>query len=395
MEQRVFEGTGTMYTFGVFFKPLIRDFGWNRTELSGVFSIYIFTMGISGLLIGQWIDKYGARPVMIWSGITTGASLLTLSLTKALWHLYILYIIMGIGMAGITIVPVTTVLSHWFIKKRGTAIGIAMGGVGLGSIILVPLANHFISSLGWRISYIILGSLFWVIVLPAVALLIKRRPEDIGLSPDGEQVKFSLNPGYTNHSKRWTLKEVVRTRIYWILALAFFLVAVGVMGILVHLIPFMTDRGISAETASAILGFTIGVSLLGRIGFGFLADRIDKRHVLMICYSLQVIGILFLLGANSIELVYIFALIYGISYGGDLGLEALLVGEYFGRSSFGTIWGSMMIAVAFGNSCGPALAGYLFDITKDYYWAFYLFLGAYIWAILCILLSRHPKLQTL
>lgn len=375
------------YSFGAFFAPLIDEFGWSRAQLSLAITIAC-VLGLAGPLVGLLVDRYGARIVMAIGALVTGAAFALLGFTTSLWYFYVLYLVLASGQAGILNIPVAQVVSNWFSERRGLAIGITLTGFGLGGLTMLPLASYLISALGWRATYHLLGVLICIVLIPLSILIIKDRPQDMGLLPDGRATKAGSEPP---SSTGWTLGGALKAPAYWLIMGSLTLAYLGTASIITHVIPFLQDKGLSLQLASTILALATGVSIIGRVAAGYLADRISVKYVTIFSFLLQAGGIALLLGAGSMTMIWAFVIVFGLAMGGMFALEPLLISRYFGLTSFGAIYGGLWAVVALGFATGPPLAGYIFDTSGSYNLAFVLFIAATILAIALILFLRSPQ----
>ncbi|MFQ5925665.1 MAG: MFS transporter [Dehalococcoidia bacterium] len=382
-----------IYTFGAFFTPLIDEFGWTRAQLSLAITI-AGLVGLFGPMVGTWVDRYGARRVMAIGALIAGAAFALLGLTPSIWYFYVVSLLMALGLVAILNIPVATAVSNWFAERRGLAMGITLTGFGLGGLAMIPLASYLIATLGWRMAYHLLGLLICIVLIPVSIFVIRHRPEDKGLLPDGktpEEGKPSPSVVGDEHDRESTLKGALRTKAFWLIAGAMSLVFIGASSVITHVIPFLQDMGIPPQTAATILGLTAGVSILGRVAAGYIADRMPVKYVALFFFLLQIVGLLLLLGASSMALVWFFVVAFGLAIGGMFALEPLLIGEYFGLSSFGAIYGGLWVFLSIGFAGGPPLAGYIFDVTGSYDPAFILFIATTLVAMALLLLVKYVK----
>lgn len=388
------------YTFGVFLIPLIDEFGWSRGQLSLAMTI-AGLVGLIGPLIGSWVDKYGARVVMAIGALVTGGAFALLGLTSAgwgpyaIWYFYGITLIMALGLVGILNIPVAAAVSNWFVEKRGLAMGITLTGFGLGGLLMLPLASYLIATLDWRMAYHILGLIICVVLIPLSIFIIRGRPGEMGLLPDGKppgkgQVEMQSTEG-SQAGASWTLSAALRTKAFWLIVGALGLAFVGAGSVLAHLIPFLQDKEVSPQMASTILALTIGVSIISRVIAGYIVDRVPIKYVLSLCFLLQIGGLALLLASGSMTMVWAFVIIFGLAMGGMFALEPLLVSQYFGLTSFGAIYGGLWVFVTLGFAGGPPLAGYIFDITGSYDLAFIIFIVATLVATVLIFLLRPAQ----
>jgi len=388
------------YSFGAFFTPLLNEFGWSRAQISLGMSI-MGLIGITGPLFGAWVDKYGAKRIMLLGAPLMGLSFACLGFTFSLHYFYALYFVVAAGQMAILNIPVLTLVSNWFEKRKGLVMGIAVAGLGLGGLIMLPLSAYLISLLGWQWTYHILGITICFVLTPLIVVVIKNSPRDIGMLPDGEkhttQQKHQRTPGPDSNIpiQRWTLPKALQTSTFWILVLAFMMVFVGTASVIAHAVPFFVGQGFSNQLASTILGSAVGVSILARIITGYLSDRIPVKYVAILFFVFQVAGLLVLVLPETRATIPTFVAVFGLAMGGLFVLEPLVIREYFGLDSFGAIYGGLWAFEALGWAVGPYITGLIFDTTGSYNSAFIAFLFATLLATVLIMFVRHPRLSAL
>ena len=376
------------YTFGAFFIPLIDEFGWTRAQLSLAVTI-ASVLGLAAPLVGTWVDKYGARVVMAVGALVTGSAFALLGLTHSLWYFYLMYLIVASGHFGILNIPVTKVVSNWFVERRGLAIGITLTGFGIGGLCMLPLASYLISSLGWRSAYHLLGAVICVVLIPLSLFTIKNHPQDKGLLPNGNISQ--AEESYPLPAAEWTLGRALRAPAYWLIIGALTLAYFGTAAVLAHAIPFFEDQGISPQMAATMLASAIGVSIPSRVAAGYIADRVSVRYIAGFSFFLQLVALVFLLEAGSMAMFWAFVAIFGVAMGGMFAMEPLLISKHFGMASFGAIYGTLWGLSAFGFAAGPPLAGHIFDISGSYNSAFILFIATTILATMLIFFIKSPQ----
>ena len=388
------------YSFGAFFTPLVNEFGWSRAQISLGMSI-MGLIGLTGPLFGAWVDKYGAKRIMLLGALLMGLSFACLGFTFSLNYFYALYFVVAAGQMAILNIPVLTLVSHWFGKRKGLVMGIAVAGLGLGGLIMLPLSAYLISLLGWQWTYHILGITICFVLTPLIAVVIKNSPRDIGMLPDGEkhttQQKHQRTPGPDSNIpiQKWTLPKALQTSTFWILVLAFMMVFVGTASVIAHAVPFFVGQGFSNQLASTILGSAVGVSILGRVITGYLSDRIPVKYVAILFFMFQVAGLLVLISPGTQVNIPAFVAVFGLAMGGLFVLEPLTIREYFGLDSFGTIYGGLWAFQTLGWAAGPYITGYIFDATGSYNLAFIAFVFATLLATVLIMFVRHPRLSAI
>jgi len=358
---------GVYSAFGVFFKPVLAEFGWTRAMTSGAFSLSMIISGLLGIVMGGLTDRLGPRIVLTLCGSLLGLGYLLMSQIGAVWQLYLFYgVIIGIGMSG-TVVPLLSTVAKWFLKRRSMITGIVLTSSGIGTLIAPPVVSRLISAYDWRVSYIILGSVVLVVVVLAAQFL-KRDPVQMGQIPYGESV--GREQELKSETGGFSLKEAVYASQFWVVFAMFFCTAFCTFTVMVHIIPHTTDLGISATTAANILAAIGGVNIISRVVLGSAADRIGNRQVYIIGFILMSAAFFWLVPATQIWMLYLFAVIFGLAHGGTGTLSSPLVAGLFGLSSHGLIFGVLGLGITIGGAVGPFVAGYIFDVTGSYQLAF-------------------------
>ena len=370
---------GGLYLFGVLLPSLLLEFAWTHAEVSGANSVAMIVMGILGPFMGRLIDRYGPRMLMSTSavccGLGFGAQALVARLpalndvAAPLTQLYCCYVVYGAGLAGIGYVPVNTIVSRWFIRRRGLALGIAAVGVGLGGFLIVP-AGWLIDRLGWRAATAIIGATITTIVLPLAVFVLKRHPEEMGLAPDGRDVDASATRAHAADGpaieRTSPAAELLMSRTFWALALAFGIYTVTVTIVRVFGIAVLQEKGMPPPGARFVMSALAMSGILGKIVFGALTDRLPPQLVATAAFVLAAIGTLFLLGPASAFDVALFAVVYGLPMGGIAALQPVLIAEYFGPSSFATVYGTLVLLLTIGAAAGPVIAGRVYDLGGGY-----------------------------
>ena len=355
------------YAFGVFFKPMLEEFGWSRAMTSGAFSLSALLMGVLGIVMGGLNDRFGPRVVMTLCGILIGLGYILMSQITSIWQLYIFYgIIVGAGMSA-SYIPLLSTVARWFKEKRNVMSGVVAAGIGIGALIGPPVARWLISVYNWRISYLIFGIIvFGIIVLSAQFL--RRDPVQMGMVAYGgsEAEQEEVN----SDTEELSLGEAIRALEFWMVFGIFFCIGFCVFAIFVHVVPHATELGISAKSAANILATIGGVSIFGKVLMGRVADRIGSRQTYLISFILMSAALFWAIPANVAWMLYFFALLFGFSYGGCAVLQSPLVAELFGLRAHGLIFGVVFLGESIGGTISPILAGYLFDVTGSYRWAF-------------------------
>ena len=363
-------GIGFYVSYGVFFHPLNAEFGWSRSTIAGASSVAFIFMGLFGILIGRLNDRIGPRIMMTVCGCIFGLGYLLMSRIHAVWQLYFFYGgVIGIGLSAIDVIPLSTT-ARWFVRNRGTMTGFVKVGTGAGQFAVPLMASFLITTYGWRTSYLIMGTAV-LLLLVSIGQFLRRDPGQMGFLPEDAEKTPVGRPYATGDDL--TLREVLRTRQFRTICFANLTAGFCLMSILVHIVPHAQDLGASAPKAAGVLATIGGVSIFGRFLSGLAVDRVGSRVIMIICFILLMGGLLWLQVARELWMLYLFAVIYGISHGGIFTAISPMVAEYFGTTSHGALFGIVVFSGTIGGSIGPFLAGYIFDITSGYGPAFWLF----------------------
>lgn len=374
---------GIINAFSVFFKPLASDFGWSRAATAGAYSLYAITHNILAPFVGAITDKFGPRIAAASGGFCLGASMILMSQIHAIWELYVYYaLFLGFGIASVY-APMLATVSQYFRVKRGLAIGVASTGVGGGSLLMSPLTGWLISSYHWKFAYLVIGILTWVIFIPVI-IFVKGPSHEIPKA--GKESPFSMDFSF------W---EALKTKSLWVYTFTFFFIAISIWPIIVHFVPLLTDRGFLLVKASLLAGLLGGVSVIGRIGGGFLSDRIGRKRILMAGFIIQMLSLAWLYYSQEEWMFYVFALSFGFSSGLWAGVIAAFPADYFGLKATGSIFGVTLIIVGVGSAIGTYFGGYFFDISGSYnYMLVMSIMGAFFAVLLGFFLKPPMKRVT-
>jgi len=356
------------FSFSVFFKPLSQEFNWSRAEISLGFSLSLLVLSAALPIVGRLVDRFGARKIILPAALLFGLGLASFYfLTPNLWHFYAIYIFLGIVGSGTAAVPYYKVISHWFDKRRGLALGLTMGGAGIGFFVMPSLSYALIATVGWRMAYVLIGLTVIVVTVPVVGLFLKERPQMMGLLPDGALIRHGDLETQQPVGSGIMGREAWRAPTFWVMCTALFLVSVSLNGCLIHLVPLLTDRGISAQSAALAASLLGGATLLGRVGTGFLLDRFFATNVAVCFFGVAALGILMLWAGFAGPLPFVAAALLGVGIGAEGDIMPYLVGRYFGLLAFGEIYAYVLAAYTLGAVVGPLLMGVGFDSTGSYY----------------------------
>ena len=392
-----FAAAGSMYVFPVFIDSFQQEFGWSMTQISAGAAIFAIVMGLSNPLVGTLFARWGARATML-----TGASLLALtSLAYAslisLWMLYAIMMVAGFAVACSTVLPAQTLVTNWFDRFRGRAMGVTMLGIGAGGLLLPPLNELLIRLLGWRLTWLVSGAILVLIVIPLIAIFVRTRPSDLGLSRDGAASGEAIG-AESAPTGGLTPRAAVATLTFWLLVGIFLLQLTGVSALNFHFVPFaIQEIGFTPQQAALFYGLAVGFSIVGRLSFGWLADRWAPTLLMAISLLLAALGpavleLLFLrLHLKEIELLWLYAIPFGIGSGGNFVILPVLAGRCLGELHFSRIMGLLMTGSAVGVIIGIPLSGWVFDRTGSYEWVMIACLVALLLSTLLTTLVRTKR----
>ncbi len=361
------------------------------------FSIYMGVQTVASPLVGRMVDRYGARKIIAFGTIIASLSLILLSQTHTLWFFYASYAVLGAGHVTGGHVPASAIVSNWFRKRRGTAIGIMGVGIGAGGLVIAPLVGgYLIPNFGWSISYLILGIISGVITIPAALLVIKTKPADMQLYPDGiESAEAEASSqALPSTSNGLSLKMVLVTSAFWLIAVSFLLNGFSFAGIVQNQVPHLEGIGFPIATAAAVFGAVGFGSAVGKFGFGWLCDRIPPKYACSIGLGLGLTAIIIFMNvspASPLAMIWLYAILMGLGVGSWLPTMSMLTSTAFGLASYGATWGLITCIHSAGSTVGPMVAGYIYDTTGTYYLAFIIALALLAVAIATILVIRRPK----
>ena len=357
-----FLGFGSAYTFSAFVESLQQDFAASRGSVSLVFSLAGFLYFGLGIVTGPLADRWGSRRLAVAGMVLTGLGLAVAGAARSLEGVYLAYGL-GVGLGvGCSYVPVLGAVQRWFVKRRGLASGLAVSGIGVGTLVMPPLASLFIHALGWREAYLVLGGLT-ALVGAGMALMIEDDPRGRGLGPDGDPLQPDAKSGRPAGA---SVHEAIRSREFLGLYGACLICAFGLFVPFVHLVPYALDHGVPSASALLLLG-VIGIgSTAGRFFLGGLTDRMGRRLGLLAMFLGMALASTVWAFSTGLWPLVGFAFAYGVFYGGFVALLPALVMDYFGGRNVSGIIGILYTSVAFGTLIGPTAAGFAFDVSHSY-----------------------------
>jgi sugar phosphate permease len=384
---------------GVFLRPMTEDLGWTRSEFTIATSLGTGVTGLIGFFIGAYIDRVGARPLMV-TGITiVGATLIAISRVEELWEFIVLRgIAFTVGFVLIGNLVVNVTVSKWFVERRGWAISMASLGVSAAGIAMPLVMVPVVDAYGWRDGWVIMGVAAWVLIYP-VALIMRRQPEDYGLLPDGKiegdvDDAVSVAAARRDFDNSYTRGEAVRTGSMWLLVIAFGFAAVGLISILFHSIPFLTDAGFTRRDASFLAASQGGAALVSKFAWGWAMQRFHPRALASLSFlisggaALTMVPIAHL---GSRDLMFVAFVTWGWGIGGMIPLSEFIWASFFGRRHLGAVRGAALPVTILFSAGGPLFAGVYFDRVGSYDGAFVTFASLWFLATVLIMFARQPK----
>jgi len=396
-------GESPIYLFSTLVDPLEEEFGWSRAAISAGPSIAAVMAGLATPVAGYLVDRVGARRLLL-AGVTlVGGGFLAISQVQALWQFYISASVIAIGMSLASVPVCAVAVAHWFVKRRGRALGIVSGGAGATGI-MVLLVALLIAFFDWRTGLMILGIGQLATCIP-LALTVRHRPQEVGLLPDGETPALGEPLGNSppkpqerggsrgmGQPEGRTVGQALHTRSFWLLASALVLTWVGSFAVIIHVIAYLDESGGFTEEGAAVIAMGIPFgSLVGRLGFGWLADYLNKRRLLAVAFLLQGLGILIFAAVHSPWQAVVFLVVFTPGWGGAVPVVPALLAEYFGLRALGGIQGMLLAIAMLGAIIGPIFAGGVYDVMDSYRPAFVLLaLTAVTGAVVILMMGRRP-----
>jgi len=363
---------GMQQTYGVFYKPILSEFGWTRAFTAGARSLNAGIVGLLGIVTGGLTDRIGPRRVVLIFASFLGLGFLLISQISTAWQFYVTYgLVVGIGLSAAAI-PTMTTVARWFVKRRGLMTGLVQTGGSIGGAILAPVAGWLIITYGWRSAFLILGIIAVVLIILPGAFL-RRDPSQMGLLPYGASDRgeqAAKSKGKDSTKSRFSIRETLCTRRFWLLAIMLFSFGFTRTAIMVHIAAHVTDLGYSLLTGAKVISVISGASIAGRIGMGRVADIIGNRRTYMIGFVIIAASLFWVMVTGELWSLYLFAIAFGFSFGTLAVIRMPMIAEVFGLASLGTILGTLEFSSQIGAVVGPFLGGWLFDTTGEYVVAF-------------------------
>lgn len=381
---------------GVFIKPIEEELGWSRATIALGFTLGSMTGSLTTFLVGRFLDRHGARVIVAVAGIVITLALLGMSFMQAPWHFWVLFGLgRGSALAGIQ-VGTSIAVANWFIRKRGRAMGIRGIGQRSGQALVPLLILSVMVVADWRTAFLVLAGLAALTIVAPAALVLRRRPEDLGLLPDGAAPEESAESGGrgTRESSggevSWTLAEARRTRAFWMIVLFMTTDRFAMGSINLHMVANFQDKELPAAVAVGVLSLFAATSAVTVVPWGFLLERIHVRYGAMMMLAMLVMSMFILMVADNIVLALAFGLLFGLATGASTVVEPMLLPDYFGRRSVGAMRG-FAAPLRVASPLGPVFAGWLYDTTGSYTIAFGIFAAIFAVLFVAMLLATPPR----
>lgn len=379
------------YSYGVFFKAIAVEFGDSRLGVALGLTVTSAVGAVAAPLVGRALDRYPLRRVIGVGAVFMSLGFLGLALVQTPLQFYlVLGLFIGFGASSMGNLATSKLVTNWFDRKRGTALGIAATGVSLSGVVMPYVSAEIIEAYGWRQGFAAYGLFTLLVVVPVVLRFVISRPEDVGLKPDGhldlgDSAGVPLAP-----PPRLSMREVWRDRNFWSIVVTFGLVFCAMSATLTHMVPRLTDMGHSLSLASLVMSLCAGLGVVGKLSFGWLGDKLPMRRVMLLVLLIQFTGQSIMFLNDELLWFAVGAALFGYGVGGVVPLHGIVVGKTFGRERFGAVLGLMRPAMFPVQILGVPFAGWVYDMTGSYALAFQILLGLYFLAAIAVGTYRAP-----
>ncbi|MGD8982407.1 MAG: MFS transporter [Desulfobacteraceae bacterium] len=404
----LFLALGTRFSFGIFYVAILGEYGWGRGETAGAYSLAMIVHASFALVTGFLIDRFSPRRLF-----PLGATLLLLGLIAAsrihtIWHLYLCFgVFIAIGINIIGFGPHMALIPRWFVQKRGLASGLALSGIGIGALVILPLTELIIESMGWRSAFLVLAGIILCVIIPTTAIFQRRSPAEVGQYPDGLDLQTGVKDAAQREGppkmdraesapQNWTFGAALRTGAFWWIGVVVFSHGFSANMLLVHQTVHVVDSGFSQLLAASLLGLVGLLMSAGGILFGFLSDRVGREVGFTLGSGAALLGLLLFLFVRNTSapwILYAFAILYGLGQGGLGPIYSSTMGDLFAGPSLGRIIATVSIEYGLGGALGAYLGGYFYDTVGSYFVPFTLSLACIGLGIFGIWMAapRHPS----
>ena len=400
----IYSGVG-YYAFQFMWEAIKDEYQWSQATLTASFTLVYATIAFSAPFTGRIIDRYGPKKTIAGGAFAVGAGLCLLSQTTTVWYFYLWHVLIGIGMAASGFMPTSIAISNWFSKRRGFVLGLTMTGIGAGGFAMPPLLERLLlPSLGWPNTYFVLAGAIWIGVIPLALLVMKDKPQDMGLFLDGaaSHAEIVLPKSSATGHESWMRFAAMKTAAFWIIAIAFGMQSFGNTGVAQnqtrHLKTiFFEGSAVWNQLDRYVMIVAVG-STTGKLFFGWLADRIGPRLTSISCIGCSLVAVSTMLSITDTSpssMIWIYSIFIGLSMGGWASNTPMLISNYFGLKYYGSIYGAANMIIMMGTAFGPLIAGAIYDVTGTYRNVFIYALCLASIAIISLTLMRVPKTKTI
>jgi MFS family permease len=382
--------SGLYFSFPIFFVALLEEFGWSRGATAAAFSISSVTQGLLSPIVGMLVDRLGPRRIMLGGACLLGAACALSSQIGSLWSLYtVTGVLAAAGVCAVSWVPTGALIARWFTERRSSMMGLAFSGMGAGVLVIGPLAQWLIEGYGWRAAYLVLGVGTLLVLVPVIWLGIREVP-----------VIAAPNRGAMGGPAPWPattggeIGDALRTPAFWALFFAYLCTPLAVFSVVTHQVAFAVDQGFPRLLVAGIFGLTGLLSVVGRIVFGFAADRIGRALSATISYACTAVGTLCLLGLEvwpHVAALYAYAFFFGLGFGARGPIITAIAAQLFPGRRFGVIYGILSVGNGIGGGIAPWFGGVVHDLTGSYRVAFLIAVGFCALGAVCFWLARPRR----
>jgi len=372
---------GNAAPFAIVLKQLMEQFHTGRGEISLSQSISMIAMAITGIFVGRILHRHKPRTFLLWGSVLGGVSALLTSLANGIWFIYAFSLITGLAGGFANAIAMFTLLSKWFNRKWGTALGITMAGGSIGAMLMQPIVGIIAQNFGWQATYLVAGLLILIVNVPLVLFVLKDSPESLGLLADGDQSKevtssphaqplVQTTPELTTATNKTNLLVYLKSPSLWLMGFCFAIMSIGSSAVTTHEVSFITDMKVSETIAALARGITLGVGAIAALVSGWLTDRLISRYVVILFLFFAIAGMLILLQADTMSKIWLFVAIYGLGNGVSGTLLPIVTRDIFGVTNFSALFGFAVVFLFAGNAIGVPLAGFMFDASGSYHSVF-------------------------
>jgi len=391
-------GSCVFYSFGIFLKPMIADIGASRGAATIAYSIMMAIQGLLAPMVASLIGRFGTRKLMF-VGLTLAAiGLALMSTATQTWQLFLFFgVLVGTGVALGHFLPLSTMATFWFTRKRALVIGIIMAGAGAGTFVMAPTIAYLITSIGWRSTWLVLAGIVLIVAVIPSAIFARTRPEDVGLLPDGRQssplehIPVNIDRKPSSLVDDWDIKSALKTPAIWLITVLNSANVFSMMMMNNHQVAHLTDMGFSPVIAASTLGILGGISAIGRLSSGALGQRVTLRYLIAVAFLLEAIGLVIFMNAQTTAAIYAYVVLFGLAAGAIVVLHIAMIGDYYGAKGYAFLASTVMVITTIVGAGSPVFGGYVYDAVQSYSIPFYTCAGASVIGGICALLAKPPK----